>query len=124
MRRQAGRAADAANHDDNVVALGQPLSDVDRFLRLPGVVAVDYFDLFAANAARGVLFIDRKVDRLPFRCACGGGIASHRAKYADLDVSADATYADPATMAKATSPTANKLRRSLVISVLSLQLFT
>ena len=25
------------------------------------------------------------LDRLPFRCACGGGIASHWAKYADLD---------------------------------------
>src|SRR5581483_5832400 len=38
-----------------------------------------------------------------------------------LMVSAEATYADPATMAEATSPTASKLRRSLVISVLSVQ---
>jgi len=63
--RKTGWAADAADHDYDIVALGQSLGDIDSFLGLTGVVSVDRLDFLAANSAGGILLADGKVDGLP-----------------------------------------------------------
>ena len=84
-RGKARRAADAANEDRYVVARCQTLSDVDGFFRLAGVVRVDHFNLFAANATGRILLLDGKIDRFLLGGARGSGVAGERSKYSDLD---------------------------------------
>ena len=83
--REARRAADASDGDQNLVTGDQPFGDVHGLFRLAGVVAVDGLNLLAADAAGVVLLLDRELDRLLLARSHGGGVAGQRAEHADLD---------------------------------------
>ena len=104
---------------DNIIAGGQTLGDIDCFFRFASVVCVDRLDLFAANAAGGIFFLDGKINGF-FFCGPGrGGVASKWSEYSDFDrVGRCADGRDPIINAEARSPARKSVPFSPVMFVL------
>jgi hypothetical protein len=81
---EARRAADAADEDRYIIARRQSLRDVDSFLGFAGVIRINCFNLFTADATSSVLFLDCEIDGFLLSGTRGSGVASERSEYSNL----------------------------------------